>query len=724
MATAGDWVGPFDEPDRYQLLEVRSSGMEGEVWRGQRPLDRMVLPVAIKIVHERHMANVKEWRKRWQRQAELLRTLDHPALVRVREFFEGPPPHTLGDSKSAERTLYLAMNWEKGINLQDWVESHPHRDLAVTWGFVKQVAAGVDYLHSGDHTGVPVIHRDIKPTNILITGPVVRLVDFGLARLHGDSSLTFGGTPHYLAPETWGGLFSPASDRYALGATAYFVLTGEAPPADEAERRETLARVDVPEIEALSALVLQMLAPEPGRRSESAVEWAAQIDHLLRAAHRTVVEERPASRPPPLPTLPSWDESTESDHDETQLDTPARIDRPRDPRREGPPARDITFLDPPATVVEYPADDCTVVEPVPPKHRGRWRILVPLAAVAVVTAFLATSAATGRWPFPQVTTTLPKRTAIPLPDAGPVPAGLYFSARFKPAMDFSLGEGWQTDQNLSDSVDLVRTTNERWQLSIVRVQRMYQPDKFNRQPNGLNTEATALGAIEKVADDLSEVAKRLQSLPSIDRSEIRDITVAGRAGKAVDVTITGVNYPPSCPSGPCLLLFQREPAPPDNRTTAVIRFQGYRIRFEVFDAGTAKIVLMYSAPASDLQRFVDEAKSSFVVESFGDSSRLTAVSLGPPPAPVKSGDEATVTVEVKGECVSSQPGRYVSFYEGAVRDEKYLTRAPIDASGRASRPLPIRASSRADVGVVVARYEGGTDCEQSTSAPLFIPLTP
>lgn len=720
-------MGPFDEPDRYQLLEVRSSGMEGEVWRAQRPLDRTVLPVAIKIVHERHMANVKEWRKRWQRQAELLRTLDHPALVRVREFFEGPPPHTFGDSKSAERTLYLAMNWEKGVSLQDWVGSHPDAELTVTWEFIKHVAAGVDYLHSGDHIGLPVIHRDIKPANILISGPVVRLVDFGLARLHGDSSLTFGGTPHYLAPETWGGQFGPASDRYALGATAYFVLTGEPPPADEGERREALAQVRVADSEGLTALMLQMLAPEPGRRPESAVEWAAHIDDLLRAADRTVVESRHAPRrpAPPLETLPSWGASTEADHDETLVATPTRIDPPPEPAREVRPAPDITFVDPPATVFNDPVGDRKVVEPVPAERPRRRRVLLPLVAVALITAYLATAAATELWPFAPGTKAEPTVTSTPtviaLPDAGPVPAGLYSSSRFKPSVTFRLGDGWRTDANLSDSVDLTRTTQEQRQLSIVRVQRTYRPDAFNRLPDGTNTEATALAAIEKIADDLP---KWLQSLPSTDKSEIRDINVAGRGGKAVDVTITGVNYPPSCTAGPCLLLFQREPSPPDNRTSAVIRLQGQRIRFEVFDAGVAKIVLMYSAPASELQRFVEEARSSFEVESFGDSTNLTSVSLAGPPGPVKAGDETTVTVEVKGDCVSSQAGTYVSFYEGAVRDDKYYGRATIRADGRASFPLRVRASNRVDLGVVVARYEGGTDCERSTSPPLSVPLSP
>ena len=709
-------MGPFDDPDRYQLVKRRSRGMEGEVWRAERHLDRIVLPVAVKIVHEVHMESVEEWRTRWQRQTELLRSLDHPCLVRVREFFEGPTPHPQGASQADERTLYLAMNWEEGISLQDWVRVNPQRTLALAWTYVEAVAAAVDYLHSGAHTGFPVIHRDIKPPNILISGPVVRLVDFGLVRLVGDSSLTLGGTPPYMAPETWQRDFSPASDRYALGATGYFVITGKPPPDDDASRRRALARARVPDADALAITVMQMLEPSPDWRPAKAVPWSDEVASILRAGSEV------AATPPPVPTKPAPETLPGRT---VRVGNPTKVDpRPRHDER-------ITFIPP-----DTPPPPTTAE---PPSPRRRWRrVLVPAAVVATVLAIATAALATaGVWPFstptttsttppsdpparPPVTPSVTTSTVPPvqvLAESDPIPAGVYASARFKPQVTFQLKDGWTTTLNLSDSVDLVRTNQRSRQLSIVRVQRAYRPSAFDPQPGAANDEQTALAAIERVTDEVAW----LQSLPGTDKSEIKDVTVAGKTGKTLDVSITGISYPPSC-SAPCLPLFQREPAPPDNRTSAVIRFQGQRLHLEVFDIGVAKIVFLYSAPAGELQSFLTEAKSSFVVQSFGASDQLTSVSLGGAPPRARAGDTVTVTAEVRGGCIASQTGTLVSFYEGAVRDRPYGS-APITAEGRATFTFPVRAPQTGTVAVVVARYEGGGDCERSTSAPLFIPLT-
>lgn len=273
-------VGPIEDPDRYELLEVTSSGGEGQVCRGVIDIDGARIPVAVKIIHPSRLADIAEWRTRWQRQAELLRSLDHPGLVKVREVFEGPLPHERGAADRSTNTLYLVMNWVEGPTLEEWVSRHPQRDLLDSARVIGKLASAVDYLHSGSVTGNPVLHRDIKPANVILStnGPV--LVDFGFTRVLSNQSMTMVGTPAYVPPEVVAsGEHSTASDRYCLGATAYFVITGNLPtPTNRPAMVQALisaagaeGRVDIAEH------VLSMMDPNPARRPSASIAWAQQL---------------------------------------------------------------------------------------------------------------------------------------------------------------------------------------------------------------------------------------------------------------------------------------------------------------------------------------------------------------------------------------------------------------------------------------------------------------
>jgi serine/threonine protein kinase len=273
-------AGPFDDPDRYLLEELRSRGGEGELWRSSLSIDGVRLPVAVKVINEANNDRLDDWSRRWQQQAEILRTLDHPSLVKVRDTFEGPLPHPPGAADPNSRSLYLVMNWVVGESLVDWVAHHPERDILDSARVIAKMAAAVDYLHSGASTGKPVLHRDIKPANVLIDGANVCLVDFGFARLMSGEPMTLAGTPHYLAPEVvGGGTFGEASDRYALGATAYYAIVGEPPtPGDDVRMRAKLAQARGAEGRAdLADHVLAMMAREPAQRPANTIEWAQAL---------------------------------------------------------------------------------------------------------------------------------------------------------------------------------------------------------------------------------------------------------------------------------------------------------------------------------------------------------------------------------------------------------------------------------------------------------------
>jgi serine/threonine protein kinase len=273
-------AGPYADPDCYQLLQLRSRGGEGELWQSALPIDGVPLPVAVKVINEANNEHLDDWRRRWQQQAEILRTLDHPSLVKVRDTFEGPLPHPPGGADPESRSLFLVMNWVKGESLVEWVAHHPERDLLDSTRVIAKIAAAVDYVHSGASTGKAVLHRDIKPANVLIDGADVCLVDFGFARLMSGEPMTLAGTPYYLAPEViGGGTFSEASDRYALGATAYYTIVGEAPaPGDYEGMRAKLARARGAEGRTdLADHVLAMMAQDPAQRPANTIEWAQAL---------------------------------------------------------------------------------------------------------------------------------------------------------------------------------------------------------------------------------------------------------------------------------------------------------------------------------------------------------------------------------------------------------------------------------------------------------------
>lgn len=292
-------VGPQDDPDRYELLEPRSRGGEGQLWRGILPLDGVPLQVAIKIVNPQSVPDMAAWRIRWQRQADLLRSVDHRGLVKVREVFEGPLPHGAGRGDPSSRTLYLIMEWADGENLEQWVGARPGRDFGESVAVLRSVAAALDYLHSGPVGGRPMVHRDIKPANVLVAGGQSKLVDFGFARLEGSTEVTFAGTPAYMAPEVIAGhLHDAASDRFGLGATVYFAVTGQAPSMTDYQAMKRRIDAAPGSRPGAAERLLTMLHPDPRRRPVNAAAW---IDSLLAGGTPgTVVRDRrPVVAPSP-----------------------------------------------------------------------------------------------------------------------------------------------------------------------------------------------------------------------------------------------------------------------------------------------------------------------------------------------------------------------------------------------------------------------------------------
>ena len=174
--------------------------------------------VALKVMSTRY-ASDEEFVERFKREAQSAAALSHPNIVSI--FDRG---------ESEDGTYYIAMEYLPGGTLKDRIVKRGALPARTAAAVALQMAEALKAAHERD-----VIHRDIKPHNILITGSGdVKVTDFGIARAASSSTMTrtghILGTAHYISPEqAMGEPVGPASDLYSLGVVLYEMLTGELP---------------------------------------------------------------------------------------------------------------------------------------------------------------------------------------------------------------------------------------------------------------------------------------------------------------------------------------------------------------------------------------------------------------------------------------------------------------------------------------------------------------
>jgi eukaryotic-like serine/threonine-protein kinase len=278
---------------RYQILQRLAEGAMAVVYRGERV--RLHRPVAIKFLHESY-ASSEDGMRRFEREAMAMSQLAHPNCVSVTDFGldEGAP--------------YLVMDFIDGQSLREALRiaqrMRPARALDIT----RQILAGLAHAHAHG-----IIHRDIKPENILVAsveghGERVSILDFGLAKLRNENSVTTGlavGTPSYMSPEqTMGERVDERVDVYATGIILYELLVGKKPfmadsPFDimrmQREQAPPPLAIAAPDLKAspeLEALIGKALAKRREARFPSAAAFGAALDAVPEA------QRRGASRPP------------------------------------------------------------------------------------------------------------------------------------------------------------------------------------------------------------------------------------------------------------------------------------------------------------------------------------------------------------------------------------------------------------------------------------------
>ena len=327
-AVQGNLVGAVLD-GRYKVLEAIAEGAMGVVYRAERvKLGRIV---AIKVLHD-ELPHELSSRKRFEIEAMAMAKLEHPHCAAVL------------DVGVHEEKPFVVMDFVSGQNLKELIGKGA-MPIPRAVEIVRQTLSGLAHAHEHE-----IIHRDIKPANIVLSqkaglGDHVKILDFGLARLTGETSnLTTGivvGTPSYMAPEQIRGApIDKRADIYACGILLFELLTGKKPffsPKDDPievcsmhlkkpppRLGETLPGTD---FGALEDIVAKALAKNPDDRFQSADEFArvlvaaaARLDDApspkARGTARTAaapsptndatVADPPAAGAGSKRTLPSW----------------------------------------------------------------------------------------------------------------------------------------------------------------------------------------------------------------------------------------------------------------------------------------------------------------------------------------------------------------------------------------------------------------------------------
>jgi serine/threonine-protein kinase len=265
---------------RYLLLEKIGDGGSAEVFRARD--ERLGRVVALKLLRPQYVSD-PTWRRRFEIEAKAAAGLSHPNIVDIYDVGEGP-----------DGTLFIAMQYVEGPDLKSVLWKRGRLLPVEVVALSRQVSAALAVAHRSG-----LIHRDVKPQNILIDGQGnARLTDFGIVKALSGAALTQTGmtfgTAAYLSPEQATGMqVGPASDIYALGCVMYEMLSGTPPFTGDNPTTIAYKQVweqprplhelvpDVPP--SLESVVMRCLAKEPGGRYPSAEALSLDLDRVNEA---------------------------------------------------------------------------------------------------------------------------------------------------------------------------------------------------------------------------------------------------------------------------------------------------------------------------------------------------------------------------------------------------------------------------------------------------------
>ncbi len=263
---------------RYRIIKLIGSGGMADVYLASDLSSGM--NVAIKILKQEFASNV-EFIKRFDTEAKAASSLSHANIV-----------HVFGVGQEGN-IRYMVQEYVEGITVKDMILQNGHLDWKVAVPVVIQVGMALDTAHQNG-----IVHRDIKPHNILITRDrIAKVTDFGIAHASTNHTITLTsggalGSVHYFSPEqARGGIVSPSSDIYSLGVTLFEMVTGRVPFDGENSVAIAVKHLQepvpyasnfVPGIpQGLDAIIQKAMQKDPKLRYKSIREMVAELDALM-----------------------------------------------------------------------------------------------------------------------------------------------------------------------------------------------------------------------------------------------------------------------------------------------------------------------------------------------------------------------------------------------------------------------------------------------------------
>lgn len=264
--------------NRYELIEKIGGGGMALVYKARcRLLNRFV---AIKILRD-EFTDDEEFVKRFRVEAQAAASLSHPNIVSIFD---------VGHEKNIH---YIVMEYIDGITLKEYITKKGVLPWKEAVGIAIQICSAIEQAHKNH-----VIHRDIKPHNILLTRDgIAKVTDFGIARAVSSSTITMVGSTigsvHYFSPEqARGGFTDEKSDMYSLGITIYEMITGRVPFDGESPVAVALKHIqskadrpldvnpDIPR--GINDIVVKAIKKDQNQRYQSASELLADLQKILR----------------------------------------------------------------------------------------------------------------------------------------------------------------------------------------------------------------------------------------------------------------------------------------------------------------------------------------------------------------------------------------------------------------------------------------------------------
>ena len=259
--------------DRYEILEVIGTGGMAVVYKAM--CHRLNRYVAVKILRD-ELANDEEFRKRFQTEAQAVAMLSHPNIVSVY------------DVSHSDGVEYIVMELIEGVTLMQYMKKKGALGWKEALHFAVQISKALEHAHEKG-----IVHRDIKPQNIMILKDgTIKVADFGIAALESaqekKSDQTVGSV-HYIAPEqARGEQPDPRSDIYSLGVVMYEMLTGKMPYDGDTAEQVAMKHItghpvppqelnpDIPE--ELAAITLKAMNSDINARYQSASELLRDLE--------------------------------------------------------------------------------------------------------------------------------------------------------------------------------------------------------------------------------------------------------------------------------------------------------------------------------------------------------------------------------------------------------------------------------------------------------------